>query len=95
MWSDDPARPNGLLMFQCPQGDVTGAELEACTLWQGVIYAVDGQGEIGLLPGEGSPAPQSLIFADLGYQLRHAPAFANAGLFTVPWDGFKLSGCQQ
>jgi hypothetical protein len=95
MWSEDPARPNGLVMFNCPEGDVTGTELEACTLWQGVIYAIDDEGEVGLLPGEGKPAPQTLILADLAYQMRSAPAFADAGLFAAPWDGFTLAGCQE
>ena len=40
MWTEDPARPHGMLMHDCPEGDVTGEELEACTVWQGVIYSV-------------------------------------------------------
>ena len=95
MWTEDPPRPNGIVMFNCAEGDVTGAELDACTIWQGVIYAVDAKGEVGLLPGEGEPAPRSLILADLAYQMRAAPGFTNAGLFSVPWDGFTLAGCQE
>jgi hypothetical protein len=95
MWSDDPARSYGLLMFNCPEGDVTGAELEACTLWEGAIYTVDEEGEVGLLPGEGQSAPRKLILADLGYQMQGAPAFTSAGLFTAPWDAFTLAGCQE
>lgn len=95
MWTDEPARPSGLLMYDCPEGDVTGAELAACTIWQGVVYAVGDDGEIGLLPGEGEPAPGRLLLADLGYQMRWAPGFETAGLYTAPWDVFTLSGCQE
>jgi len=95
MWTDDPARSNGLLMSACPEGDLTGAEIEACTVWQGVIYAIGEGGEIGLLPAEGKPAPRQLLLADLASWMRNAPAFANAGLSTVPWDGFTLAGCQE
>ncbi len=95
MWTEEPARPYGQVMFNCPEGDVTGAELDACTLWQGVIYGVDGEGGVGLLPGEGEPAPSSIILSDLAYQMRGAPAFSSAGLFTVPSDVFALSGCQE
>lgn len=95
MWTEEPARPNGLLMFNCPEGDVTGMELDACTIWQGVIYSVDDKGEVGVLPGEGEPAPQKLILADLATWMKQAPAFVDAGLFTVPWDGFSLTGCQE
>ena len=35
MWSKDPDRPNGIVMDQCPDGDVTGEELDKCTVWQG------------------------------------------------------------
>ena len=37
MWSQDLAWPNGMLMHQCPKCDVIGEEIEACTVWQGVI----------------------------------------------------------
>ncbi|MEO5756045.1 MAG: hypothetical protein ABIQ51_04230, partial [Mesorhizobium sp.] len=53
MWNEGVARPNGSLMYKCPEGDVTGAELAACTLWTGVIYSGDDKGTIGLLPAEG------------------------------------------
>src|SRR5689334_2948598 len=29
MWNEGVARPNGALMYKCPEGDVTGAELAA------------------------------------------------------------------
>ena len=52
MWTADPLRPDGALMLDCPEGDVTGAEIDACTLWRGTIYAVDAAGKPGLLPEE-------------------------------------------
>lgn len=95
MWTDDPERPRGMVFFNCPEGDVTGTELDACTLWEGVVYGIDEKGDVDLLPGEGKPAPHKLILADLGYNMRWAPNFRNAGLYTVPWDVFTLSGCQE
>ena len=50
MWSDGEGRPNGMITYNCPIGDVTGAELDACTLWQGIVYTADSTGNIGLLP---------------------------------------------
>ena len=41
-------------MYKCPKGDVTGAELAVCTVWQGVIYTSDDKGNIELLPAEGA-----------------------------------------
>ncbi|CAN7502143.1 hypothetical protein [Aminobacter sp. LjRoot7] len=97
MWSQDVARPNGMLMHQCPEGDVTGEEIEACTVWQGVIYSVDEQGNVGLLPREriAAAAPKKLIFSDLGHGLRSSAAYGPDGFSKVPWDVFELKGCQE
>ena len=92
-WSE--RRPYGMLMHNCPEGDVTGADLDACTAWQGVIYTSDGEGNIELLPAEGAAAPRKLILPDLGPSLRMSAAYGANGFSTVPWDVFELSGCQE
>lgn len=94
MWSDGTERPYGTLMYKCPDGDVTGAELEACTVWQGVIYAADETGTVDLLPKTGA-APKTLIFPDLGPSLRLSTAYGEGGFSKVPWDVFALKGCQE
>ncbi len=95
MWSAEVARPNGIVGRDCPVGDATGEELEACTLWQGVIYTVDKQGAVGLLPAEGTPAPPTLILSDLAHALRLSPAFGENGFDRLPQDVFTMSGCQE
>ena len=95
MWSDAVARPNGMLMYKCPEGDVTGEELAACTVWQGVIYSSGKTGKIDLLPAEGTEAPETLIFPDLAYSLRHSSAYEQGGYSRLPWDVFAIQGCQE
>ena len=95
MWDGEPPRSLGLVTHDCPEGDATGAELAACTLWQGVVYAVDAEGGIDLMPPEGADAPQSLLFTDLGRALRLSAAYETAGLTAGPWDAFSLAGCQE
>lgn len=95
MWSADVSRPNGMLMHNCPEGDVTGEELAACTAWQGVIYTADATGGIGLLPAEGTAAPRTLIFPDLGPALSQSPAYGGKGFSKLPWDVFALKACQE
>jgi hypothetical protein len=96
MWSDGPAaRPHGSLMYKCPTGDVTGEELAACTLWEGVIYSADDKGAVGLLPAEGTEAPRSLIFPDLGPSLDMSTAHGGSGFAKVPSDVFTMKGCQE
>ena len=95
MWSEGVARPYGMLTWHCPEGDVTGPEYEACTLWQGVIYSADDTGAIGLLPAEGDAAPARLIFSDLAYALAARQEGPGPRLGALPWDVFSLSGCQE
>lgn len=95
MWSTGEARPNGSLMYKCPEGDVTGGELAACTLWSGVIYTSDDKGTIGLLPAQGVDAPKTLILPDLGPLLRHSLAYGGKGFSKVPGDVFVMKGCQE
>lgn len=93
-WTDEVPRPNGKLMYQCPEGDVTGPEYDRCTVWQGVIYTADETGNIELLPAEGVGAPPKLIFPDLGYALRMSSAYGANGFTKTPWDVFEQKGCQ-
>lgn len=87
------SRPLGMAMLDCPEGDATGEELAACTIWQGVIYAVEADGTVSLLPAQGKPAPQRLILSTLGVYLQDAPKLKGA---TLPQtDIFQLNGCQE
>ncbi|CAH0338493.1 hypothetical protein [Rhizobium sp. CECT 9324] len=85
-------RPVAMIMNNCPEGDVTGADLAACTIWKGIIYGVDKvTGHVDLLPPEGTSAPDSLLFPGFG------PAYAQSEfgkmLETAPWDVFEYKGC--
>lgn len=95
MWTQGVARPHGSLMYKCPTGDVTGDELAACTLWEGVVYSADDKGNVALLPAEGVDAPKTLIFPDLGPSLQRSTAYGANGFSKVPWDVFSLKGCQE
>lgn len=95
MWTENPLRPHARITYQCPEGDVTGTEIDSCTVWEGAVYAIDRDGSIDVLPQEGSPAPFGLLFADLGFQMVGAAAFETLSLNRVPWDAFTLSGCQE
>jgi hypothetical protein len=89
------SRPVGMVTHDCPEGDVTGEEIAACTVWEGVVYAVDAVGEVGLLPAQGEPAAERLLLPDFGPAVRHSSAYGAGGVSIVPWDVFKLSGCQE
>lgn len=97
MMVDDPLRPWGMVMFQCPEGDVTGAEIDACTVWEGEMLAVDAAvAESSLpVPGTGSAtAAPSLRLPDFGAALAKSSAWSETTA-VQPADLFELKGCQE
>jgi hypothetical protein len=94
-WSEGIERPYGMVTHECPTGDVTGAEIAACTVWQGVIYGSDLAGNIGLLPDEGEPAPDRLLFPDLGPSLADALGGDDSAFAGASFDVLALQGCQE
>ena len=62
MHGDDQPGADGRIMFECPEGDVTGADLRACTVWQGMIYASDLKGHILALRGKARARPTGCFF---------------------------------
>ena len=94
-WSEWIERPWGMLTRDCPKGDVTGAEISACTAWTGVVYASDLAGSIGLLPAEGAPAPDRLLFPALAQSLADHLGEADGRLARAGFDVFALTGCQE
>lgn len=93
MWSGEPERPNGLVMHDCPEGDATGEELRACTVWQGVVYTVDKAGHVGLLQSEDSPAAEQILLPDFGPSLRASNIWGKSKAQSDSSDVFQLKGC--
>ncbi len=91
--SGEPERPNGIVMHNCPTGDVTGAELTACTVWQGPIYAVDSAGTIGLLQAEDAAAAPQILLPDFGPSLRASSAWGEGKATSDSSDVFRFKGC--
>ena len=89
----EPARSNGMAMYNCPEGDVTGEEIAACTVWEGVIYAFDGAGDASLLPEEGAVAAESLLLSGFGPSVRYSKLWDDGKASVAPWDVFRRKGC--
>jgi hypothetical protein len=98
MDAGDPfPRPLGIIMHKCPQGDATGDEIAACTIWQGIVYGLDGVGNANYLAPahEGNEAAKALLFHDLRAAVRLSAAWGAQGLSQEPGDQFTLAGCQE
>ena len=88
-------RPNGMTMDQCPDGDVTGEELEACTVWQGVIYSLTKDADAKLLGKRGAPHAEALLLPDFSrYAMEHPFKTPLAGPPKVD-DVFRMKACQE
>ncbi|MDR6819474.1 hypothetical protein J2X76_004666 [Neorhizobium sp. 2083] len=95
MYDDESERPGGMVTNNCPQGDATGAELRACTLWTGVPYALDvATGRIDILGAADTPAPDAILMPGFGPAIRHSALWGKSGLSRVPWDLYQFKECK-
>lgn len=93
MASEDPDRSNGMLLFRCPEGDATGEDLRACTIWQGAVYGTDAQGALANLPGEEAVAAERLLLAGLGPAIRESSIWGKDKATVAPWDVLTFKEC--
>ncbi|MCZ8177795.1 MAG: hypothetical protein O9309_02120 [Rhizobium sp.] len=92
LYDPEIERPIGMLMNNCPDGDVTGATIAACTVWKGIVYAVDETtGHVDLLPPEGASAPDVLLLPGFGPAILQS--VVGKGMESAPWDVFEFKGC--
>ncbi|WP_052183090.1 hypothetical protein [Rhizobium sp. YS-1r] len=95
MYDEETRRPGGMVMNNCPEGDATGAELRACTIWTGVPYILDvATGHIDILGPEGSEAPDAILMPGFGPAIRHSALWDKSGLRQVPWDLYEFKECK-
>jgi len=92
MQSGEPVRPNGMIMNKCPEGDVTGDDIAACTIWEGVIYSIGTDGKVDSLPAEGMAAATQLLLPDFGPAIRSSSIWGKATV--APFDVLALKGCK-
>ncbi|ANK93475.1 MULTISPECIES: hypothetical protein [Rhizobium] len=93
MPSEDPVRAIGVLMFNCPEGDATGADLDACTVWQGAVYGMNAKGEMDNLQPEGAAAAEKLVLPGLGPAIRESSAWGEGKASVAPWDVMTFKEC--
>jgi hypothetical protein len=93
MWNEGVARPNGIIMYKCPTGDVTGDELQACTVWRGVIYALKEGADADLLAQAKEPAAQALLLPDFSSSMSSFDFKSQKTIETFPWEVFRFKEC--
>ncbi|WP_455874033.1 hypothetical protein [Rhizobium yanglingense] len=93
MPSEDPDRAIGIVMFNCPDGDVTGADLDACTIWQGPVYSVRAAGELDNLQPEAERAADRIVLPGLGPAIRESSIWGEGKATVAPWDVLTFKEC--
>lgn len=90
-------RPWAVITYNCPEGDATGEEVAACTIWEGPVYGIDTVGNVFFLPDAngGNAAAETILLPDFGPAVRLSAAWGAKGISTEPKDDFRLSGCQE
>ena len=92
MYDPEIERPVGMLMNNCPEGDVTGATIAACTVWKGIVYGIDEtNGHVDLLPPEGADAPDALLLPGFGPAVLSSAV--GKAMESAPWDVFEFKEC--
>jgi hypothetical protein len=93
MPSEDPARSLAMVMFKCPDGDATGADLEACTIWQGMVYGIDAKGSLDNLQPEAGQAADKILFPGIGPAIRASSIWGKGKASVAPWDVLDFKEC--
>ncbi|WP_244499579.1 hypothetical protein [Rhizobium sp. AC44/96] len=93
MPSEEPDRSIGMIMFNCPGGDVTGDDLNACTIWQGMVYGVDAKGEMNNLEPEAGAAADKIVLPGIGPAIRASSIWGEGKAYVAPWDVLNFKEC--
>ncbi len=92
MQSGEPLRANGIVMNDCPTGDVTGAELEACTVWQARSMRSTRPARSGCFSQRTRPAADRILLPGFRTSLRESSAWGEGKGTTDSSDVFQFKG---
>lgn len=92
---EDDGGDLAVVLNNCPEGDATGEELAACTIWQGPIVAQEENGGIAPLPASDQPAAGSLLLEGFTDALTVSQIYREAGLSVSDFDTLTLLACQE
>lgn len=85
----------GVVLDNCPEGDVTGNDLSQCRIWQGPMLASDADGATSPLPGHDQPASPRVVMQGLDEALTQSALFEEAGLPAIEFEHLSLYACQE
>ncbi len=81
------------IMKDCPEGDITGEDIRACTAFEGYVYAISGEGKAGNVGKGNVPAAANILFAGLGPILAASAVAAKMKLDIARTDLLEFRKC--
>lgn len=91
--SEAPVRSIAHIEKDCPEGDVTGDDIAACTAFEGYVYAISPEGAAGNIPRTGEKAAANLLLSGLGPSLAVSPLSEKLKLQPPEGDLFTFKEC--
>lgn len=94
IWPEEGiARPYALLTYNCKGDGSDSEELDDCSIWQGVTYALKDGAEADVLPKAEEPAAQAVLLPDLVTALDGYDFGAAKPEKPLQWEVFRFQGC--
>lgn len=94
VWPEEGvARPYALLTFNCKGNGANPEDLDDCSVWQNVVYALKDGADADLLPKGDEPAAQAILLPDLVTALDGYDFGAAKPEKLLQWEVFRFQGC--
>lgn len=93
MDSEAPVRSIARIEKDCPEGDVTGDDIAACTVFEGYVYAISAEGMAGNIPRGQEKSAAHLLLSGFGPSLAVSPVGEKLKLTPPEGDLFTFKEC--
>ncbi|MFD1199013.1 hypothetical protein ACFQ3K_11920 [Brucella gallinifaecis] len=94
VWPEEGiARPYAIITYNCKNGGTDPEDLDDCSLWQSVVYALKEGAEADVLPKADEPAAQAILFPDLASALDGYDFGAAKPEKPLQFETFRFKAC--
>lgn len=90
---EEEGMADGVVLDNCPDGDATGDEIAACTVWQGAMRSIDQDGTEDAFALSSGVAAPGLVFAGLGDSIKKRMPELMDDPSAGQTETLTLSGC--
>lgn len=92
-WTDGVARPNVMIAYNCASDEMAEDEINDCTIWQGVVYALKDGADAEFLPRNDEPAAAAILLPDFVSMLDSYDFGSTKPAVPLNWEVFRFKAC--